>query len=121
MSRIKAGGGKIGGGGGGCLGRRTSTSSTFGSVINISSKPRSDKSRFVSSITGSTKGSLESSRVKVLRNDEIEFGGPGSTANMFISGGLEEAPLVGSGGWYNGSLSFFFHKRRFILWASLGF
>ena len=60
----------------------------------------------MSSITGSTKGSLESSRVRVLRNDEIGFGGLGSIANMFISGGLEEAPTVQSRGWYNGSLFF---------------
>ena len=62
------------------------------SAMNTSSRPRSDKSRSVSSVIGSTKGSLESSRVRVLRNDEIRFGGSGSTANMFISGGLKEAP-----------------------------
>ena len=44
----------------------------------------------------------------------------GSTTNMFMSGGLEEAPIVGSGGWYNDSLSIFFW-RRFILWPSLRF
>ena len=110
-SRIKGGGGKIGGSGdGGFLGRRTSSSSyTFGSLfaMNTSSKPRSDKSRSESSITGSTKGSLESLRVRVLRNDEIGFGGSGSTVNMFVFGGLEEAPIVGSGNWYSCSLSFF--------------
>ena len=62
------------GGGRGFLGQRTSSSSsTFGSlfVINTSSRPRSDKSRSESLITGSTEGSLVSSRVRVLRNDEI--------------------------------------------------
>ena len=90
---MNGGGGNIGGGGdGGFSGRRTSSSfSTFGSlfVMNTSSRPRSDKSRSESSITGSTKGSLKSLRVKVLRNDVIGFGGSGSTVNMFMSGGLE--------------------------------
>ena len=65
---------KGGGRGRGFLGQRTSSSSsTFGSlfVINTSSRPRSDKSRSESLITGSTEGSLVSSRVRVLRNDEI--------------------------------------------------
>ena len=31
----------------------------------------------------------------------------GFMANIFMSGGLEEAPIVGSGSWYNSSLSFF--------------
>ena len=77
LSGTKGGERKISGGGGGSLGRRTSSSSTFGwlSIINTSSRQRSDKSRSVSSITGSTKGSLGSSRVRVLRNDEIAFGG----------------------------------------------
>ena len=61
----------------------------------------------MSSITGSTKGSLGFLRVRVLRNEEIGFGGSRPTANMFISGDLEEALTDGSGGWYNGSLSFF--------------
>ena len=117
MLGIKGGGGKIGGGGGGCLGLRTSSSSTFGSIINTHSRSRSDKSRFVSLIIGSTKGSFESSKVGVLRNDVIGFGGSGSIANMFIYGGLEEAPTIGSRGWYNGSLSFFLWKG-FILWSS---
>ena len=110
-------GGKIGGGGDeGFLGQKTSSSSsTFGSlfVMNTSSRPRSDKSRSKSSITGSTKGSLESLRVRVLRNDEIGFGGSGFTVNMFISGGLEEALIVGSGSWYTGSLSFFMEGESF--------
>ena len=114
---MNGGGGNIGGGGdGGFSGRRTSSSSsTFGSlfVMNTSSKPRSDKSGSESSITGSTKGSLESLRVRVLRNDEIGFGGSGSTVNMFISGGLKEAPIVGSGSWYIGSLSFFMKGESF--------
>ena len=67
----------------------------------------------MSSIIGSTKGSLESSRVRVLRNDEIGFGGSGSTANMFIFGGFDEVPTVGFGGWYNGSLSFFIGEGSF--------
>ena len=65
---------KGGGRGRGFLGQRTSSSSsTFGSlfVINTSSRPRSDKSRSESLIIGSTEGSLVSSRVRVLRNDEI--------------------------------------------------
>ena len=66
--------------------------------MNISSKPRPDKSKSESSIIGSTKGSLGSSRVRVLRNDEIGFGRSGSIADIFMSGGLEEAPIVGSGG-----------------------
>ena len=57
----------------------------FSFVINTSSRPRSDKSRSVSSIIESTRGSLESLRVRVLRNDEIGFGGSGSTANMFAT------------------------------------
>ena len=114
---MNGGGGNIGGGGdGGFSGRRTSSSSsTFGSlfVMNTSFRPRSDKSRSESSITGSTIGSLESLRVRVLRNDEIGFGGSGSTVNMFVSGGLEEAPTVGSGSWYTGSLSFFVKGESF--------
>ena len=98
------------------MGRRTSSSSsTFGSLfaINTSSKPRSDKSRLEALITGSIKGSLESLRVRVLRNDKIGFGGSGSTVNMFISGGLEEAPMVGSRNWYACSLSFFIGRESF--------
>jgi len=112
LSGIKGGGGKIGGGGEGYLGQRTSSSSTFGSLsaINTSSRPRSDKSRSVSSITGSTKGSLRSSRVRVLRNDEIGFGGSGSTTNIFMSEGHEDAPKVGFRGWYNDYLSFFLEE-----------
>ena len=37
---------------------------------------------------------------------KLGLGGSGSIANMFMSGGFKEAPIVGSGGWYNGSLSF---------------
>ena len=81
--------------------------------MNTFSRPRSDKSRSESSIIGSTKGSLESLKVRVLRNDEIGFGGSGSTVNMFISGGLEEAPIVGSGSCYIGSLSFFMEEESF--------
>ena len=49
-----------------------------------------------------------------------------STASMFIFRGLEEALMVGSGGWYNGFLFlfyfiFFFPRGRFILWPDLGF
>ena len=88
--------------------------------MNISSKPRSDKSKSESSIIGSTKGSLGSSRVRVLRNEEIGFGGSGFMANIFMSGGLEEASMVGSGGWYNGSLSLFIGEDSFcaLLWDS---
>ena len=32
---------------------------------------------------------------------------------MFISGGLEEAPIVRSGSWYIGSLSFFMEGESF--------
>ena len=39
--------------------------------------------------------------------------GSGSTVNMFISGGLEEAPTVGSRSWYTGSLSFFVKGESF--------
>ena len=41
-------------------------------------------------------------------------------ANIFMSGGLEEAPIVGSGSWYNGSLSFFIGEGLFcgLLWGS---
>ena len=39
-----------------------------------------------------------------------------SIANMFIFRGLEEALMVGSGGWYNGFLFLFY----FILFFSLG-
>ena len=72
----KGGGEKIGGRDGGLLGRRTSSSSSFGSmfVINTSSKPRSDRSKSVSSTIGSTKGSFGSSRVRVLRNDDWVWG-----------------------------------------------
>ena len=51
--------------------------------------------------------------MRVLRNDEIGFGGSGSTVNMFISGGFEEAPIVGSGSCYTGSLSFFMEVESF--------
>ena len=53
----KGGGGKIGGGGGGGLGRRTSSSSTVGWLfaMSTSSRPRLDKSKSVTSTTGSTK------------------------------------------------------------------
>ena len=44
---------------------------------------------------------------------KLGLGGSGSTANIFISGGLEEAPTVGSRGWYTGSLSFFIGKDSF--------
>ena len=40
---------------------------------------------------------------------------------MFISGDLEEAPTVGSGGWYNGSLSFFLGEGLscgLVAWSS---
>ena len=39
---------------------------------------------------------------------------------MFISGGFEEAPMIGSGGWYNGSLSFLLGKSLFygLAWDS---
>ena len=107
---------KGGGRGRGFLGQRTSSSSsTFGSlfVINTSSRPRSDKSRSESLIIGSTEGSLVSSRVRVLRNDEIRFGGSRSKANIFISGDFKEAPIVGSRGWYTGSLSFFTGEDSF--------
>ena len=111
----KGGGGKIGGGGGGGLGRRTSSSSIVGWLfaMNTFSRPRLDKSKLVTSTTGSTKGSLGFSRVRFFRNDEIGFGGSGSTANMFMSGGFEEAPMVGSEGWYNGYLSFFLKEGLF--------
>ena len=116
----KGGGGKIEGGGGGGLGRRTSSSSTVGwsSVINTPSRPRSDRSKLVALITGSTIGSLRFSRVRLFRNDEIGFGGSGSIANIFMSRGFEEAPMVGFGGWYNGSLSFFLGGGSFydLVW-----
>ena len=39
---------------------------------------------------------------------------------MFMSGGLEEAPTVGSGSWYTGSLSFFVKGESFFAkWPSL--
>jgi len=44
---------------------------------------------------------------------KLDLGGSVSTANIFISRGLEEAPTVGSGGWYNGSLSFFIGEDSF--------
>ena len=41
-------------------------------------------------------------------------------ANIFILGGLEEAPMVGSEGWYNDSLSFFIGESSFygLAWGS---
>ena len=54
---------------------------------------------------GSTGGLFESSRVMAFRKDEIGFKGSGSMVNMFISGGLEDAPTIGSKGWDNGYLS----------------
>ena len=51
----------------------------------------------MSSITGSTKGSPESSGVRVLRNDEIGFGGSGSTTNIFIFGVLKNHLLLDLG------------------------
>ena len=84
-----------------------------------SSRTRSNRSKLVALIAGTIKGSLGFSRVRFFRNDEIGFRGLGSKANMFISGGLKEALMVGFGGWYNGSLSFF-SRRRFILWPGLG-
>ena len=109
----KGGGGKIGGGGGGCGGGwRTLSSSTIGWFsawcMITSSRPSSNKSKSMALITGSIKGSLGFSRLRFFRNDEIGFGGLGSTANMFLFGVLKEAPMVGSRGRYNGSLSFFF-------------
>ena len=67
-----------------------------GWCMNTSSNPRSDKSKLVSVITESTEMDLESSRLRVFRNDEIGFRGSRSMANMFISGGFEDAPKVGS-------------------------
>ena len=39
---------------------------------------------------------------------------------MFMFGGFEEAPMVGSRGWYNGSLSFFSGGDSFcdLVWDS---
>ena len=37
-------------------------------------------------------------------------------ANMFISRGFEDAPIVGSGGWYSGSLSFLLGEGLFCGW-----
>ena len=54
---------------------------------------------------GSIGGLFESSRVMSFRKDEIEFGGLGSMVNVFISGGLEDAPTIGSECWDNGYLS----------------
>ena len=50
----------------------------------------------------------------------IGFGGSGSIANIFMFGGLEEFPIVGSGGWYNGFLSFFIKEGSFcdLAWVS---
>ena len=122
LLRTKGGEGKIGGDSGGGLGRMTSSSSIVGwpFVINTYSWPRLDRSKLVASITSSIKGSLGSSRVRFFRNDEIGFGGSGSTANILKSGGFEEAPMVGSGGWYNGSLSFFLGGGSFydLVWNS---
>ena len=122
VSGTKGGEGKIDGGSRGGLGQRTSSSSIVGwlSVMNTSSRPRLDKSRSMTSITESTKGSLGSSRVSFFRNDEIGFRGSGSTTNMFISGGFEEAPIVGSGSWYNDSLSFLLVEGSFcgLAWGS---
>ena len=67
-----------------------------GWCMNTSSNPRSDKFKLVSAITESTEMDLESSRLRVFRNDEIGFRGSRSMANMFISGGFEDAPMVGS-------------------------
>ena len=47
---------------------------------------------------GSTGGLFESSRVMAFRKDEIGFKGSGSMVNMFIFGGLEDAPTIGSEG-----------------------
>ena len=66
--------------------------------MNTSSRPRSDRSKSMASIIGSTKGSLGFSRARFFRNDEIGFGRSGTTTNMFMSGGFEEAPMVGSRG-----------------------
>ena len=54
---------------------------------------------------GSTGGVFESSKVITFRKDEIEFRGSGSMVNMFISGGFEDAPMIGSEGWDSGYLS----------------
>ena len=51
--------------------------------------------------------------MRFFRNDEIGFRGSGSTANMFMSGGFEEAPMVGSEGWYNGYMCFFLKEGLF--------
>ena len=109
LSGTKGGEGKIGGSSGGGLGWRTSSSSTVGwsSVISTPSRPSSNKSKSVASITRSTKGSLGFLRVRFFRNDEIGFEGSGSTTNIFMSKGIEEAPMVGCEGWYNRSLSLF--------------
>ena len=53
---------------------------------------------------GSTTGVFESSKVMTFRNDEIGFEGSGSMVNMFIFGGFEDAPMIGSEGWYSGYL-----------------
>ena len=48
---------------------------------------------------GSPCGVFESSKVMAFRKDEIGFGGSRSMVNMFIFGGLEDAPMIGSEGW----------------------
>ena len=54
---------------------------------------------------GSIGGVFESSKLMAFRKDEIGFGGLGSMVNMFISGGFEDAPMIGAGGWDSGYLS----------------
>jgi len=49
-------------------------------------------------------GVFESFKVMAFRNDEIGFGGLGSMVNMFIFGGLEDAPMIGPEGWDSGYL-----------------
>ena len=51
---------------------------------------------------GSTGGVFESSKVITFRKDEIGFRGSRSMVNMFISGGFEDAPMIGSEGWDGG-------------------
>ena len=51
----------------------------------------------MSTITRSTEEDLESSKIRFFKNDEIGFGGSRSLANMFRSGGFEDAPTIGSG------------------------
>ena len=52
----------------------------------------------------STGGVFESYIVMAFRKDEIRIEGSRFMDNMFISGGFEDALMIGSGGWDSGYL-----------------